>query len=79
MRLLPSVLLVVAGICAVTGAALANVLDVPITEEAGDGQMANCTSSVVTGLPPDGDGFLASGPVRAATTARSTSSGTAMS
>ena len=59
MRLLPSVLIVVAGICAVTGAALANVLDVPITEEASDGQMSNCMSSVVTGLAADGGGFLA--------------------
>ena len=59
MRLLPSVLLVLAGMGAVTNAALGNVLDVPITEEAGDGQMANCTSSVVTGLAAGGDGFLA--------------------
>ena len=59
MRLLPSVLLILAGICAVAGAALANVLDVPIREEGGDGQMANCMSSVIAGLPPDGDGFLA--------------------
>ena len=33
-------------------------LDVPITEEGGDGQMANCSSSTVYGLKADGDGFL---------------------
>jgi hypothetical protein len=39
-------------------------LDVPIQEQAGDGQAANCVSSAVTGLKADGDGFLAvrSGP-----------------
>ena len=42
----------------------ANILDVPIMELAGDGQAANCMSSVVSGLKADGDGFLAvrSGP-----------------
>jgi Bacterial SH3 domain len=47
-----------------TGVALANTLDVPIMEEGGDGQMANCASSMVTGLRAGGDGFLAvrSGP-----------------
>jgi hypothetical protein len=42
-----------------TGAVLANSLDVPVMEAAGDGQMANCTSSAVTGLRAGGDGFLA--------------------
>lgn len=39
-------------------------LDVPVLEHGGDGQMANCASSVVDGLNPAGDGFLAvrSGP-----------------
>ena len=39
-------------------------LDVPITEEGGDGQMANCSSSTVYGLEAGEDGFLAvrSGP-----------------
>lgn len=39
-------------------------LDVPIMEYGGDGQAANCASSVVTGLKASGDGFLAvrSGP-----------------
>jgi hypothetical protein len=48
----------------VTSIALANDLDVPVTEEAGDGQMANCASAMVSGLNANGDGFLAvrSGP-----------------
>ena len=39
-------------------------LDVPVLEQGGDGQMANCASSMVTGLKATGDGFLAvrSGP-----------------
>lgn len=39
-------------------------LDVPVMEQGGDGQMANCMSSRVTGLRAGGDGFLAirSGP-----------------
>ena len=39
-------------------------LDVAVMEHGGDGQMANCASSMVTGLKADGDGFLAvrSGP-----------------
>lgn len=39
-------------------------LAVPILEEGGDGQAANCASSVVGGLPRGRDGFLAvrSGP-----------------
>ena len=39
-------------------------LDVPVLEQGGDGQMANCASSMVTGLKAYGDGFLAvrSGP-----------------
>ena len=32
---------------------------VPVTIAAGDGQMANCSGGVVTGLKPGGDGFLA--------------------
>lgn len=44
--------------------ARANILDVPIMEQSGDGQAANCMSSVVSGLKANGDGFLAvrSGP-----------------
>ncbi|SEN30068.1 SH3 domain-containing protein [Palleronia pelagia] len=34
-------------------------LDVPITEMAGDGQAATCSSATVVGLDPNGDGFLA--------------------
>ena len=47
-----------------TGVVLTDDLDVPILEHAGDGQMANCMSSMVSGLQADGDGFLAvrSGP-----------------
>ncbi|MBJ3763319.1 SH3 domain-containing protein [Maribius pontilimi] len=39
-------------------------LDVPITEMAGDGRAATCAGSIVAGLDPAGDGFLAvrSGP-----------------
>lgn len=39
-------------------------LDVPILEEGGDGQAANCASSIVGGLPRGRNGFLAvrSGP-----------------
>lgn len=40
-------------------AALAATLAVPILETAGDGQTANCMSSVVAGLPRGRDGFLA--------------------
>ncbi|MEM9632659.1 MAG: peptidoglycan-binding protein [Pseudomonadota bacterium] len=42
----------------------ATKLDVPILEHGGDGQMANCGSSVVAGLKASGDGYLAvrSGP-----------------
>lgn len=41
-----------------------NVLDVPVIEQGGDGQAANCMSSVVSGLQAGGEGFLAvrSGP-----------------
>jgi peptidoglycan hydrolase-like protein with peptidoglycan-binding domain len=44
--------------------ASADRLDVPVLERGGDGQAANCASSVVVGLKADGDGFLAvrSGP-----------------
>ena len=64
--------LIVAGALSVTSIALANDLDVPVTEEAGDGQIANCSSAMVSGLKANGDGFLAvrSGP--AANIARST-------
>jgi hypothetical protein len=56
--------LIVAGTLTVTRIALANDLDVPVLEEGGDGQAANCASSMVSGLKADGDGFLAvrSGP-----------------
>lgn len=39
-------------------------LDVPVMEQGGDGQAANCATSAVSGLKPGGDGFLAvrSGP-----------------
>ena len=37
----------------------AQSLDVPIRIPADDGQAATCASSVVAGLDPDGDGFLA--------------------
>jgi len=45
-------------------AASAKELDVPVLEHGGDGQAANCASSVVAGLKAGGDGFLAvrSGP-----------------
>lgn len=33
-------------------------LDVPVIEQGGDGQAANCSSSIVAGLKPGGDGFL---------------------
>ncbi|WP_114149039.1 SH3 domain-containing protein [Pararhizobium haloflavum] len=39
--------------------ASANDLHVPIIEHASDGQMASCSSSMVSGLDPNGDGFLA--------------------
>lgn len=39
--------------------ASARDLDVPVLELAGDGQAANCATSVVSGLKADGDGFLA--------------------
>ena len=44
--------------------ASAQVLDVPFSDKGGDGQAAWCASSTVTGLDPNGDGFLAvrSGP-----------------
>lgn len=53
-----------AGLLAMSLPASTNKLDVPIVETGGDGQMANCTSSTVTGLSAGGDGFLAvrSGP-----------------
>jgi len=56
--------LIAAGLLTLSLAALANELDVPIMEEGGDGQITTCTGSVVTGLDPNGDGFLAvrSGP-----------------
>jgi len=44
--------------------ALADNLDVPIIEKGGDGQASNCSASMVSGLKPGPDGFLAvrSGP-----------------
>jgi hypothetical protein len=41
-----------------------NHRDIPVVEEGGDGDAANCSSFKVTGLKPGGDGFLAvrSGP-----------------
>lgn len=44
--------------------AAAQVLDVPFVVDGGDGQAAWCATSIVTGLDPAGDGFLAvrSGP-----------------
>ncbi|MGH6848414.1 MAG: SH3 domain-containing protein [Methylocella sp.] len=56
--------LIVAGALSVTSIALANDLDVPVLEEGGDGDTANCSSSMVSGLKANGDGFLAvrSGP-----------------
>jgi Bacterial SH3 domain len=52
------------GLALACGPALAADLDVPILEQGGDGQAANCASSVVAGLSAGGDGFLAvrSGP-----------------
>lgn len=37
----------------------AQVLDVPFADSGGDGQAAWCASSIVAGLNPNGDGFLA--------------------
>ncbi len=56
--------LIIAGAFSVTSIASANDLDVPVLEQGGDGQAANCASSVVSGLKADGDRFLAvrSGP-----------------
>lgn len=51
--------LVAASLLSLSLSALADRLDVPIMEYGGDGQMANCTGSVVSGLDPRGDGFLA--------------------
>lgn len=39
--------------------ASAQTLDVPFADQGGDGQAAWCASSTVTGLDPNGDGFLA--------------------
>jgi hypothetical protein len=38
--------------------AVAQGLDVPIAVPRGDGQAADCATSYVAGLDPDGDGFL---------------------
>jgi uncharacterized protein YgiM (DUF1202 family) len=56
--------LIIVGVLSVTSIASANNLDVPILEHGGDGIGANCGSYTVSGLPADGDGFLAvrSGP-----------------
>lgn len=47
-----------------TGGGSRSALEVPVMEEGGDGQAANCSSSTVAGLKASGDGFLAvrSGP-----------------
>ena len=47
-----------------SGAALSQGLDVPVVIPPGDGQMADCATSTVSGLDPAGDNFLAvrSGP-----------------
>lgn len=64
MRVQPSSMVVAACLLTLSLPALAAKLDVPVMEQRGDGQMANCTGSVVAGLDPRGDGFLAvrSGP-----------------
>ncbi|MGH6841158.1 MAG: SH3 domain-containing protein [Methylocella sp.] len=56
--------LIVAGALLVASIALANDLDVPVLEQGGGGQAANCWSATVSGLKASGDGFLAvrSGP-----------------
>ena len=48
----------------VAGPAAAQPVEVPVIEMAGDGEAATCSGSVVAGLDPQGDGFLAvrSGP-----------------
>ena len=51
--------LVFAGVTLSAAAALAASLVVPILETGGDGQAANCMSSVVAGLPRGRDSFLA--------------------
>ncbi len=61
-------------ILATAVAAHANDLDVPVLEQGGDGQAANCWSAMVSGLKADGDGFLAVRSDRAASIARSTNS-----
>lgn len=47
-----------------SGAAMSQGLDVPVVTPPGDGQMADCATSTVSGLDPAGDNFLAvrSGP-----------------
>ena len=47
-----------------SGAALSQSLDVPVVIPPGDGQVADCATSTVSGLDPAGDNFLAvrSGP-----------------
>ncbi len=58
-RLFPVLLLALA-----TGPATAQPVEVPVIEMEGDGHAATCSGSVVAGLDPQGDGFLAvrSGP-----------------
>ena len=47
-------------VLALPGQALpAQILDVPFVIDGGDGEAAWCASSVVAGLDPNGDGFLA--------------------
>jgi Bacterial SH3 domain len=54
-----STLALLALLAAVGMPAAAQQLDVPVTVPQGDGQMANCASSYVDGLNPNGDNFLA--------------------
>lgn len=57
--------LIAAGVLTLSVPAVANKLDVPIMEEGNDGvDLPTCSGSIVVGLDPNGDGFLAvrSGP-----------------
>jgi hypothetical protein len=57
-------IMTIAGAFSATSVVSANDLGVPVLEQCGDGQAANCWSAMVSGLKADGDGFLAvrSGP-----------------
>jgi hypothetical protein len=59
-----SSILIWAGTLSLAGVASADDLDVPVVERDSGGQMASCSSSSVSGLDENGDGFLAvrSGP-----------------